>query len=246
MGPQGSTFGQRPTPSTEQKLLAFGDPDYGNPRGETSPDRGRTRSAFEQAGYRFPPLPGTRVEVTSIGRIFGLPANSPDLKLGPAATKSVLKHLDKTEQLKHYRYIHFATHGILADDVPGVGQPALVLSQRGSDADGFLTMKEVQDLQLASDLVVLSACQTGLGRQITGEGTMGMARAFIIAGAPSVVVSLWSVPDESTAKLMQLFYTQLVKEHRDKGVALQLAREELRKQYPNPYYWAPFVLIGER
>jgi CHAT domain-containing protein len=75
---------------------------------------------------------------------------------------------------------------------------------------------------------------------------MGMARAFIIAGAPSVVVSLWSVPDESTAKLMQLFYTQLVKEHRDKGVALQLAREELRKQYPNPYYWAPFVLIGER
>lgn len=75
---------------------------------------------------------------------------------------------------------------------------------------------------------------------------MGMARAFIVAGAPSVVVSLWTVEDESTAKLMQQFYTHLVKEHRNKAEALQLAREELRKQYPNPYFWAAFVLVGEK
>src|ERR1051325_8961542 len=128
----------------------------------------------------------------------------------------------------------------------GGGQPVLGLSLRGPDNEGFLIMKEVQDLRIRADLVVLSACQTGLGKQISGEGTMGMARAFIVAGAPSIVVSLWSVSDESTAKLMQLFYTHLVKEHRDKGVALQMAREELRKQYPNPYYWAPFILIGEK
>jgi CHAT domain-containing protein/tetratricopeptide (TPR) repeat protein len=246
MGPQGSTFGQQPKPSTEQKLLAFGDPDYSGTSGATSPDRGRTRSAFERAGYKLPPLPGTRVEVTGIAKIFGLPSGSPDVKLGPSANKAVLKQLNKSEELKHYRYLHFATHGILANDVPGVGQPALVLSQTGSDSEGFLTMKEVQGLRIRADLVVLSACQTGLGKQIAGEGTMGMSRAFIIAGAPSVVVSLWSVPDESTAKLMQLFYTHLIKEHRDKGVALQMAREELRKQYPNPFFWAPFILIGEK
>jgi CHAT domain-containing protein len=246
LGPQGSTLGQQPKPSTEMKLLAFGDPVY-NAAQTPGANRGRTRSAFERAGYSFPALPGTRIELMNVGKTFGLPANSSDLKLGPLATKSTLKRLDKSGELKHYRYLHFATHGILANDVPGVGQPALVLSLTGnSDSEGFLTMEEVEHLQLRADLVTLSACQTGLGRQITGEGTMGMARAFVVAGAPSVIVSLWSVSDESTAKLMQLFYTHLVKEHRDKGTALQMAREELRKQYPNPYYWAPFILIGEK
>jgi CHAT domain-containing protein len=237
---------RQPKPVLQQRLLAFGYPDYTNSREAASADRGKTRGAFEQAGYKFLPLPGTRVEVTNIGKIFGLTTNSSDLKLASAATKSELKRLDKSGALKQYKYLHFATHGILADDVPGVGQPALVLSLAGdSDSDGFLTMKEVQDLRIDADLVVLSACQTGLGKQINGEGVMGMARAFIVAGAPSVVVSLWSVADESTAKLMQQFYTHLVKENKSKGEALRLAREELRKQYPDPYLWAPFVLIGD-
>jgi len=235
---------RKPKPNLQPKLLAFGDPDYSNSRETASPDRGQTRSAFEQAGYKIPPLPGTRVEVRDIGKVFGLASDSPDLRLASAATKSALKRLDKSGELGQYKYLHFATHGILADDVPAVGQPALILAG-DSDSDGFLTMKEIQDLRVNADLVVLSACQTGLGKQITGEGAMGMARAFMVAGASSVVVSLWSVADESTAMLMQQFYTHLVKEHRGKGEALQLAREELRKQYPDPYFWAPFVLIGE-
>ncbi len=238
-------YGRRPKPSVEPKLLAFGDPNYASSPA-ASADRGMTRRAFEQAGYTFPPLPGTRLEVTSIGKVFGLAADSPDLKLASAATESSLKQLDKSEKLTQYRYLHFATHGILTGDIPSVGQPALILSLVGDpDNDGFLTMKEVQSLRVNADLVVLSACQTGLGQQVSGEGVMGMARAFIVAGAPSVVVSLWSVADESTAKLMQQFYTYLVKEHKGKGEALQLAREDLRKQYPDPYFWAPFVLIGE-
>ena len=235
---------RKPKPNLGPKLLAFGDPDYSNSREAASPDRGQTRSAFEQAGYKIPPLPGTRIEVTDIGKVFGLTTDSPNLKLASAATKSALKRLDKSGELGQYKYLHFATHGILADDVPAVGQPALILAG-DSESDGFLTMKEIQGLRVNADLVVLSACQTGLGKQMTGEGVMGMARAFMVAGASSVVVSLWSVADESTAMLMQHFYAHLVQEHRGKGEALQLAREELRERYPDPYFWAPFVLIGE-
>ena len=110
-------------------------------------------------------------------------------------------------------------------------------------------MSEVFSLKLNTDLGVLSACRTGLGEQVAGEGVIGLMRAFLYAGTPSVVVSLWSVADESTADLMKGFYTKLVSkklEKLDRAEALLEARRELMKTHNHPFYWAPFILVGER
>jgi CHAT domain-containing protein len=107
-------------------------------------------------------------------------------------------------------------------------------------------MWEIYELQLNADMVVLSACRTARGKEISGEGVMGLIRAFLFAGTHSVVASLWNVPDESTATLMEHFYAEAREEDTDKAEALRRARIELMKTYPHPFYWAPFILVGER
>jgi CHAT domain-containing protein len=177
--------------------------------------------------------------------MLGVSVQSPDIRLGNNANEYDVKTLDLTV----YRYLHFATHGVLAGDIPYLKQPALVLSQVGNlkGEDGFLTMEEVLDLKLAADLTVLSACQTALGQEISGEGIMGLMRAFLYAGSRSVIVSLWNVEDESTATLMATLYS-----HVAKGLplaeALRRAKEDLRKyrdgRFAHPFYWAPFIIFG--
>jgi CHAT domain-containing protein len=110
-----------------------------------------------------------------------------------------------------------------------------------------LTMREVFDLKLNAELVVLSACKTGLGKIIRGEGITGLSRAFLCAGTPTVLVSLWNVYDRSTADLMTSFYKNLETQGMNKAAALREARLEMirSKKYSHPYYWAPFVLIGD-
>jgi CHAT domain-containing protein len=191
----------------------------------------------------FSRLPGTRREAVAVARELGIPADSGDIRLGLAAGEHEVKTLDLTA----YRYLHFATHGVLAEDVPYLRQPALVLSQAGDlrGEDGFLTVGEILSLRLQADLTVLSACQTGLGQEVTGEGVVGLTRAFLYAGTRAAVVSLWRVEDESTALLMTRFYARIGRGD-PPGLALQRAKAELRAdaRFAHPFFWAAFLLYG--
>jgi CHAT domain-containing protein len=147
-----------------------------------------------------------------------------------------------------YRYVHFATHGFLDSQHPELS--GLLLSmydQQGVPQDGFLRAHEVFNLKLAAELVTLSACQTGLGKEIKGEGLVGLTRGFMYAGAPRVVVSLWSVSDEGTAELMARFYRGMLQEGKRPAAALQAAQIAMLKEpkFAAPFYWAAFTLQGE-
>jgi CHAT domain-containing protein len=146
------------------------------------------------------------------------------------------------------RVVHLATHGLLDSEHPDLS--GLVLSlvdESGTPRDGFLRMHEIYNLRLPADLVVLSACQTALGRDIRGEGLFGLTRGFMYAGARRVVASLWQVDDESTAELMKRFYRAMLKERRRPADALRMAQLELSqaRRWSAPFYWAGFVLQGE-
>jgi CHAT domain-containing protein len=151
-------------------------------------------------------------------------------------------------QLSRYRYLHFATHGYLDSEHPELS--AIVLSlvdEHGRPQEGFLRTNEIYNLNLPAELVVLSACQTGLGKEIRGEGIVGLTRGFMYAGVPRVVVSLWSVNDRATEKLMAIFYEKLLNEHLRPSAALRQAQVEMWKQkaWSAPFYWAAFVQQGE-
>ena len=142
--------------------------------------------------------------------------------------------------LDQYRYLVFATHGLLDKDVAYIQQPALVLSQVNTK-DGFLTMTEVMGLKLNSDVVALTACSTGVGKRVPGEGVMHMGRGFQYAGARSVLMSLWSVAEDSTTYLTERFFIHL-KEGKDARASLCQARKEFRSG--NPGYNNLPLLLG--
>ncbi len=150
--------------------------------------------------------------------------------------------------LSKYRYVHFATHGYIDSERPDLS--AIVLSlvdEAGKPQDGFLRAHEIYNLHLPAELVVLSACETGLGKEIKGEGLVGLTRGFMYAGARRVVVSLWNVNDQATAELMARFYRGMLRENKTPAAALRAAQTEMarQKQWQSPYYWAAFVLQGE-
>lgn len=151
-------------------------------------------------------------------------------------------------ELARYRYVHFATHGLIDSQQPKLSK--LALSQfdaAGHPQDGFLRLADIYNLQLNADLVVLSACQTALGKEVRGEGLVGLTRGFMYAGASRVLASLWSVEDRATAKLMKSFYRHLLAEQRPAADALRRAQLDLAGKPPfdSPYYWAGFSLQGE-
>jgi CHAT domain-containing protein/uncharacterized protein HemY len=151
-------------------------------------------------------------------------------------------------ELAKYRYVHFATHGILNSEHPELSGIVLSLvNEQGQPVDGFLRLHEIYNLNLPADLVVLSACQTGLGKEIRGEGLIGLTRGFMYAGAPRVVASLWKVDDVATAELMKRFYRGMLKENLRPAAALRQAKVEMWKQkrWNAPFYWAAFELQGE-
>jgi CHAT domain-containing protein/Tfp pilus assembly protein PilF len=146
------------------------------------------------------------------------------------------------------RIVHIATHGLLDAERPELS--GLVLSlvdQEGRPQDGFLRLHEVYNLDWSADLVVLSACQTALGKEIKGEGLVGLTRGFMYGGAPRVVASLWNVNDSATAQLMKRFYAGLLGQKLSPAAALRAAQVEMWRRQParSPYFWAPFVLQGE-
>jgi CHAT domain-containing protein len=210
-----------PTPTT---LLALGDPVYA----ESSDDSGR--------GLKLAALPGTRREVQAIAQLFGKQAA---IRLGAEASEATAR-----KELSSASLIHLACHGILDQRSPLDSGLALSADETN---DGLLQAWEIfEKVRMNADLVVLSACQTGLGRTTKQEGVVGLTRALQYAGAKSIVVSLWSVSDDSTAALMTVFYTEL-KKGTNKDVALQRAMATVRKhpKWSHPFFWAPFVLIGD-
>ncbi|MCL1471124.1 CHAT domain-containing protein [Argonema antarcticum] len=179
---------------------------------------------------QLPSLPGAEREAKAIATLLSTQAIT-----GNQATKAKI-----LQQLPNAGIIHLATHGLL-DDFSGF-QSSIALAPSGKD-DGLLTVREIISLKLNAQLAILSACDTGRGR-ISGDGVIGLSRAFIGAGVSSVIVSLWSIPDGPTAFLMTEFYQNMQK-NIDKAQALRQAMLTTMKQNPNPRDWAAFTLIGE-
>jgi CHAT domain-containing protein/predicted negative regulator of RcsB-dependent stress response len=152
-------------------------------------------------------------------------------------------------ELGEYRIVHFATHGMLNNIHPELSGIVLSLvDKEGDQQDGFLRLQDIYNLKLSADLVVLSACQTGLGKEIKGEGLIGLTRGFMYAGAPRVVASLWKVDDRATSELMKRFYQGMLGPAAlSPAGALRQAQLSIwkEKQWRDPYYWAAFVLQGE-
>ena len=150
--------------------------------------------------------------------------------------------------LRDYRVVHFATHALADLENPELS--GLALSQfdaKGHPLEGFLGLSDIYELDLDADLVVLSGCKTALGKEVRGEGLMGLTRGFQYAGVPRVVATLWPVLDRATAELMTRFYRAMWRDHLPAAAALREAQRSLRRElgYRNPYFWAGFVLQGD-
>jgi CHAT domain-containing protein/tetratricopeptide (TPR) repeat protein len=188
----------------------------------------------------IPRLPFTRWEADQI------------LAVAPSGFKAVdfnaSRSIATSGELSKYRYVHFATHGYL--DTSRANLSAIVLSlfdEQGKPQDGFLRAHDIYNLKLPAELVVLSACETGLGKDVTGEGLEGLTRGFMYAGARRVIVSLWNVNDKATATLMQRLYAGMLRSGKTPAAALRAAQIEMlrTRQWQSPYFWAPFVMQGE-
>ena len=215
----------KPHPADLQTALVIGNP--------TMP---KVTTKLGDSPQQLSALAGAEQEAKEIAKLFKTKAFT-----GNQAIKA--KILPKLSQA---RIIHLATHGLL-DDFKGLGVPgaiALAPSGNGQLNDGLLTADEILDLKLNAELIVLSACDTGRG-QITGDGVIGLSRSLITAGTPSVIVSLWSVPDAPTAELMTEFYRNWLSRKLDKAQALRQAMLKTMENHPNPKDWAAFTLIGE-
>ena len=192
---------------------------------------------------RFPQLPFSREEAQAILALS--PPSGRRAVLGREARRATV--LDSP--LRDYRILHFATHGAFGTDEPGGGRLVLaqVDPQGRPEADGFLHLADIYKLDLRADLVVLSACGSALGRQVRGEGMMGMTRGLFQAGAERVLASLWNVNDRAAVELMRRFYHHLLAEGLAPPAALREAQNAIRRQphRRSPYYWAGFTLQGE-
>lgn len=236
---------KRVHPRERKPILAFGGAVYG---GAQVADGGGARGLgrYEALGYSsWDPLPGTLEEVRGISRI----VRGADVMEGASVEEGRVKGLSASGQLAKYRVLHFATHGLVVPEAPELS--ALVLSQGAATGgeDGYLDMAEIARLRLSADFVALSACETGVGRIYGGEGVVGLAQAFLVAGANALSVSLWQVPDASTAKLMQELYRLVETRGMTHAAALnQVKREFLAgkhgPEWRAPHYWAPFIFFG--
>jgi CHAT domain-containing protein len=151
-------------------------------------------------------------------------------------------------ELAKYRIVHFATHGFLNNQHPELSGVVLSLfDKKGEPQDGFLRLHDIYNLKLPVDLVVLSACNSGLGKDVKGEGLIGLTRGFMYAGASSVVASLWKVDDEATSELMRHFYGYMLRDGLSPAAALRKAQVTMsqQKRWQSPYYWAGFVIQGQ-
>ncbi len=215
---------------TRQQKLAQKQPNSGNALVLGNPTMPSVSPSPGEPKQQLSPLPGAEAEARAIAPLLNTQAIT-----GAQGTKAAI-----VQKMPQASIIHLATHGLL-DDLRGLGS-AIALAPSGTD-DGLLTAEEIFDMKLQASLVVLSACNTGEGR-ITGDGVIGLSRALISAGVPSVIVSLWAVPDAPTSELMKAFYQNLQK-NPNKAQALRQAMLTTMKTHPQPRNWAAFTLIGE-
>ena len=238
-------------PFDRATLVAFGDPSYpegdaGKPLWQSSSMRDRNMSPelrnAVRAGFRFQPLPESRTEVQTIARLFGERAT---VYLGASARESRAKAVGGEPD-----FIHFACHGFLDEAFPMSSGLALALPEDGSENGLLQGWEIVEQMKIRADLVVLSACETGLGKEMGGEGLLGLTRAFQFAGADAVLATLWPVSGHTTARLMSAFYGA-VGEDKPLAAALRKAQIALIKETPgssnasHPFYWAGFLLNGD-
>ena len=240
----------------QKQLLAFADPAY-SPCQENIDSRTvahtRTVSQIRTKAYRdvlgaicFPTLPETATEANAIADLFN--TTDSNLYLGKAANLKTLFQLNQSQQLSDYRYLLFATHGLLPYEVDGLAQAALVLSY--PEVEGYLTTAKAFGLQLNADFINLSACNTGGGEKIEGEGVMGLTRAFMYAGTSAIGVTLWSV-ESSSAENMSVGIFENLTQGQTTAQALQQIKLKMisgkakQPYYRHPFYWAPFVVYGD-
>jgi CHAT domain-containing protein/tetratricopeptide (TPR) repeat protein len=228
-----------PREPQEKAFVAFANPlvNGGLNGGQAGPRTDPIRGSTETEHRSFPPLLYSEEEVRAIARLFA--GDQVELYLGGNATK---ENVLDNPLVESARRVHFATHGFVDEARPE--RSALVLTPSAGQ-DGYLTVAEIFNMKLRADLLVLSACETGLGKEVGGEGIVGLTRAFLYAGAKSLIVSLWPVVDRPTADLMQNFYRSLDATG-SKVEALRKAKlDMIRGGQANPYLWAPFILSGD-
>ncbi len=188
-------------------------------------------------------LPGTELEVNNIEKIF----SDNNLSVNRLVNQDATELQFKNSNLANYQLIHFATHGVVNEDNPELSKVFLA-PDKTNQQDGDLYVSEIYNLELDADLVSLSACETGLGKLSKGEGMIGLSRAFTYAGASNLMVSLWTVSDNSTTELMTNFYREIFNRSNSGSYARPLREAKLKminSKYASPYYWAPFVIIGK-
>ncbi|MEJ2719004.1 MAG: CHAT domain-containing protein, partial [Deltaproteobacteria bacterium] len=192
--------------------------------------------------FKLPRLKDTRELAVHLRELYG--ADS-DVYTGLKSCKAVFLSTI-APQLTRYSSMVFATHGFAGNSIPGIMEPALALTMVPPGTDGFLTMSEVAGLKMNPEIAALTACKTGVGVRLAGEGIMSMGRAFQSAGAKSITMSLWSVSEKASVMLMEAFFKRL-KAGKTKLDAWTGARQELRQAgLEHPFFWAAFILVGER
>lgn len=211
---------------------------------DTPTDDEKLRTAVRDSSVSFTRLDRSREEAKGISAL--VPEDSRLLAMGFAANRATAT----SDDLRQYRIVHFATHGLVDGRRPELS--CLVFSlvdEHGQPQNGFLRLDDIYNINLPADLVVLSACQTALGREVKGEGLIGLTRGFMYAGAASVAASLWNVEDRATAELMERFYEKMLVDRLSPAAALRAAQISMLqgkiKRWRNPFYWAGFVLQGE-
>jgi CHAT domain-containing protein len=200
--------------------------------------------SLRASGIEWPPkrLPFTRRESQTISSLFPSASSSQKIDFDASRTTAT------DGSLANYQIVHFATHGIANNKNPELsGIVMSMVDDKGNLVNGFLRLTDIFNLKLAANLVVLSACQSGMGQNVKGEGMVGLTRGFMYAGAQRVAVSLWSVDDEGTSVLMQKFYQKMLQQKLTPAAALRTAQLEMMQQekWKSPYYWAAFTLQGE-
>ncbi|EDN68204.1 TPR repeat protein [Beggiatoa sp. PS] len=239
----------------KKQFLAFANPIYplcenneeNKTVGRASVDQLRSKAYRDIMGMVcFPRLPETEDEAHAIATLFQGSDNA--LYVGEKANRATVLDLNQVKQLSNYRYLLFAVHGLLPHEIQGLAQSSLVLSNQQTIE--YLTMADAFTLQLNADFINLSACNTGGGEQIKGEGIMGLTRAFMYAGTPAISVTLWSVESDSAENLSIGIFKNF-KEGKTPAEALRqiklkmIAGQANKDYYNHPFYWAPFVVYGD-
>ncbi len=216
----------------------------------------KTRSYLRDGTY-VSPLPGSEKEIETIFDLFEKQGKKAQIKTHQKASEKFIK----SNEIKNYKILHFATHGFVNEEKPELS--GILFAQDTTSTlseidklfgnkpqnEGVLYQSEIYNLKFNANLVVLSACETGLGKITKGEGVIGLTRALLYAGSKNIIVSLWQVSDNSTKKLMINFYKNLLNDKKQTEFAKHLSKAKRKmianKKYAHPFFWSPFILIGE-